>query len=60
MYTENDETNLINHYGLIKLKGKEKVQRIMSEYYIKLDYIYKTRPTSGKTSTMDNRKTKRK
>lgn len=33
-YTENDEPNPINVYGLSKLKGEKEVQSLLKEYYI--------------------------
>jgi len=49
LYSEEDEPNPINYYGLTKLKGEEEVQNTLEDYCIaRASVIYGSRPATGK------------
>jgi len=49
LYSEEDEPNPINYYGLTKLKGEEEIQNTLEDYCIaRASVIYGSRPATGK------------
>lgn len=51
MYTENDETKPINHYGKTKLEGEKIVRNLMPDWCIaRPSVIYGSVPAAGKTN----------